>query len=59
MRLDVYWDFDGWYAVDLDRHDGTVDATPAERAFGFGKTAEDAIEDLREILAEYDEAQAG
>lgn len=44
-----------WYAYDEDTYDGADDAGRRARTVGWGETEADAIADLKEQLAEFEE----
>ena len=63
MRIKTHYDpppvplrqFD-WHAIDDDTYDGAEDAGPLARVIGYGRTEQDAIDDLMEQLAEVSHA---
>lgn len=46
-----------WYAVDDDTYDGAPDSSPRARMIGMGDTAEQAIERLKEQIADWEADQ--
>jgi hypothetical protein len=47
----------GWIAYDEDTYDGASDAHGSCRCLGLGDSEEEAIADLREQLAEWEETR--
>lgn len=55
MDLHIGWNGFSFYATDWNTYDGAPDSGPRAHCIGYGKTRREAVEDLLDKLAEFDE----